>query len=105
MTTTPLTPTEGLPTIPALATAILDVLAEIRQVTVAELEAERGGGDLEMASPEAVAVIATLQRRFGRRLAQVKDLEPEQLTSVESLAALLHGRWLTATPLPAGDKT
>jgi len=101
MTTITTTPTIAPPTVPELATAILTVLAEIRHVTLAELEAERAGADLEMASPEAVAVIATLQGRFGRRLAQVQDLEPEQLTSVASLADLLHRRWPTARPLPA----
>jgi acyl carrier protein len=93
------TATETSPTTPELATAIVTVLAEIRQVTVAELEAERTGGDLEMASPEAVAVIATLEHRFGRSLAQVDDLEPEQLTSVANLANLLHRRFPTAAPL------
>ncbi|HVB14002.1 MAG TPA: hypothetical protein VNH38_04515 [Candidatus Dormibacteraeota bacterium] len=97
MTTTPATPAETSPTMPELATAILTVLAEIRQVKVAELVAERAGGDLEMASPEAVAVIATLERQFGRHLAQVEDLEPEQLTSVASLAGLLYMR-LPAAP-------
>jgi acyl carrier protein len=73
-------------------------------VPVAELEAERGGGDLSMDSPEAVAVIATLQGRFGRRLAQVEDLEPEQLTSVASLADLLQRRW-SSVPLTSEANT
>jgi antitoxin component HigA of HigAB toxin-antitoxin module len=103
MTTTPTTPIQTRPTLPELVAALIVALAEVRQVTVSELEAERAGGDLEMASPEAVAVIATLQGRFGRRLAQVQDLEPEQLTSVANLADLLHRRWPTATPLPAED--
>jgi acyl carrier protein len=104
MTTTPTTLTETPPTMPELAMAIVAVLAEIRQVPVAELEAERGDGDLSMDSPEAVAVIATLQGRFGRRLAQVEDLEPEQLTSVASLADLLHRRW-SSVPLTSEANT
>ena len=99
MTTIPTTPTQTPPTVPELAAAIVAVLAEIRQVSVAELETERDGGDLEMDSPEAVAVIATIQGRFGRRLAQVEDLEPEQLTSVANLAELLHRRWPSSVPL------
>ncbi len=87
---------------PELARAIVLVLAEIRQVAVGELEAEHVGGDLEMASPEAVAVIATLERQFGLHLAQVEDLEPEQLTSVASLAGLLHRRFPCAEPMPTG---
>jgi len=99
------TTTVTAPTMPELATAIITVLAEIRQVTVVELEAERVGGDLEMASPEAVAVIATLEGRVGRRLAQVDDLEPEQLTSVASLADLVHRRRLAGAPQPAGRES
>ena len=88
-------PVEIEPTVAELATALLTVLAEIRCVPLAELEAERaaGGDDLEIASPEAVAVVATLQGRYGRRLARVEDLEPEQLTSVANLTALIHRRW------------
>jgi len=92
--------TATAPHVSELEAAILTVLAEIRQVTLAELEAQRAGGDLEMASPEAVAVIATLEQDFGRRLAQVDDLEPEQLTSVASLGDLLHRRWSAGAPLP-----
>ena len=77
------------------------MLAEIRQVALSDLEAENSqAGDLEIASPEAVAVIATLQSRLGRPLAQVEDLEPEQLTSVASLADLLHRRWTTGSDVP-----
>lgn len=97
------TSTETTPTLPDLATALLSALAEIRQVTVGELEAERAGGDLEMASPEAVAAIAMLEARFGRRLARVEDLEPEQLTSVVNLADLLRRRWPSGTPVAAGS--
>jgi hypothetical protein len=105
MSTTPTTPPETPPTILELATALIDALAEIRQVTVADLEAERAGGDLEMASPEAVAAISAVEHQFGQSLAKVEDLEPEQLTSVAKLADLLHRRWPTGTPLPSGSES
>ena len=105
MTTIPTSPAQTPPTVPELAATIVDVLAEIRQVPVADLETERDGGDLEMDSPEAVAVIATIQGRFGRRLAQVEDLEPEQLTSVANLAELLHRRWPSSVPLTSERDT
>jgi hypothetical protein len=101
----PTTPTKTPPTIPDLATAIVTVLAEIRQVSMEELDTERADRDLEMASPEAIAVIATLQARFGRRLAQVEDLEPEQLTSLANLAELIHRRWLDAAPIPGESRS
>lgn len=97
--------TETAPTILELTTVLLTALAEIRQVTVDELEVERAGGDLEMASPEAVAAIAMMEARFGRTLARVEDLEPEQLTSVVNLMDLLHRRWASGTPLPAGTES
>lgn len=95
MTTVPTKPIETKPSVPDLITAVLAALAEVRCVGVVDLEAGQAahGGDLEMASPEAVAIIAMLHSRFGRQLAKVEDLEPEQLTSVVSLADLLHRRW------------
>ena len=104
MTTLPTQPVETNPNIPDLGTAVLTALAEVRCVAVAELEAERaaGNGDLELASPEAVAVLAMLEARLGQPLARVEDLEPEQLTSVASLAGLLHGRWPVAVPTTIG---
>lgn len=97
----PTTPIETQPTTLELATAIVTVLAEIRQVAATDLETQRMGGDLEIDSPEGVAVIAALQTRFCRRLAQVEDLEPEQLTSVANLADLIHRRWPAGTPMSA----
>ena len=88
------------PPVPELAAALIGALAQIRQVSAAELEAEMVEGDLALDSAEAVAAIAAVETRLGRRLAQVEDLEPEQLTSVASLADLLHRRWADGSPLP-----
>ena len=103
MTITHNASTEMSPTTPELAMAIVSELAGIRQMAVAELEAEHVGGDLEMASPEAVAVIAALERQFGLHLARLEDLEPEQLTSVASLAGLLHRRFHSAEPMRTAE--
>jgi acyl carrier protein len=83
---------------------MLGVVAEIQARPLAEVEADlaTGGGDLELTSPEAVAVIAALESRYGRQLAKVEDLEPEQLTSLESLADLVHRSWPVAAPSPGG---
>lgn len=97
--------TQTPPTVPELETELLRALAEIRQVAVAALEAERAGGDLELASPEAVAAISAVEHGFGRSLAKVEDLEPEQLTSLTSLADLLHRRWPAGAPLPPGRES
>lgn len=105
MSSTPTTPTETQPTRPELVTALRVALAEIRQIPVAELEGEWVSGDLEMASPEAVAAISAVEHSFGRRLAKVEDLEPEQLRSVANLADLLHRRWPAGTPLPSGSES
>jgi acyl carrier protein len=93
--TVPTSSTVTAPTIPELASAILAGLAEVRCVPLAELEAEldAAGGDLEMDSPEAVAVIAKLETWYGRRLANVEDLEPEEIASVESVAEVIHRHW------------
>lgn len=94
MTTLPTHPGET-ETIPDFATDILAALAEVRAESVADLLSERagGGGILEMDSPEAVAVIAKLEARYGRTLARVEDLEPEQLTSDVALVELLRSHW------------
>ena len=56
----------AVPTVEELAAAVLTALAEVRCVTVTELEAEleATGGDLEMDSLEAVAVIAKLESEY-----------------------------------------
>jgi hypothetical protein len=88
-------------TLEDLATAILETLAAVRAMSVGELREEMAaaGGDLEIDSREAEAVIAMLEKRYGRTLAKVEDLEPECLPSVESLAELIHRRWPTGRPL------
>ena len=78
--------------------AIVAALAEVRARTIAELHEEltASGGDLEIDSREAEAVIAILETRFGRTLAKVEDLEPEVLPSVGSLSDLIGRRWADA---------
>jgi hypothetical protein len=105
MTDTPSTPTATPPTRPELARVLTVALAQIRQVGESDLEAERAGGDLEMASPEAIAAISAVEHHFGRRLAKVEDLEPEQLTSLVSLTELLYRRWPNATHLQSGSQS
>ena len=87
-----------------LAVAILDALAEVRAVPVGELREElsQAGGDLEIDSREAEAVIAMLQTKYGRELAKIEDLEPECLPSVSSLADLILRRWGAGQPLHGG---
>ena len=93
------THTAAPPAHPDLADAMLRALAEVQARPVAELQAEAGanGGDIEIASPEAVAIIAALEDLYGHPLAHVEDLEPEQLTSLGSLSELVARRW----PQPA----
>lgn len=86
--------------IPDIAADLLLALAEVRCVAPSDLDAgRRADGTLEMDSPEAVAVIAKLEAKYGRQLARVEDLEPEQLTTAEELTNLIRARWAT---LPAG---
>ena len=90
-----------------LGTAILTALAEVRAASVGELreEMDAAGGDLEIDSREAEAVIAILEKRYGRTLAKVEDLEPERLPSVGSLTELIHRRWPAGRPVvPSGSR-
>ncbi len=84
-----------------LAEAILEALAQVRAAPVGELHEEMAaaGGDLEIDSREAEAVIATLEKRYGRTLAKVEDLEPECLLSLDSLTELIHRRWPAGRPV------
>jgi hypothetical protein len=81
-----------------LAAAILDALAQVRAIAVAELRDDMAGtaGDLEIDSREAEAVIAMLETKYGRTLANIEDLEPECLTSLGSLVELIQGCWPNA---------
>jgi hypothetical protein len=87
-----------------VAEAILEALAEVRAEAVTVLRAELGqaDGDMEIDSREAEAVIAILETRFGRPLANVEDLEPECLPSVATLAELIGRRWAETAMLPFG---
>jgi hypothetical protein len=89
------------PSVKELATAVIEALAAVRAAPVGELEEETvaAGGNLEIDSREAEAVIAMLEKQYGRTLANVEDLEPECLPSVDSLAELIHRRWPTGRPL------
>lgn len=84
-----------------LAEAVLEALAEVRAAPVGELREElaAAGGDLEIDSREAEAVIAMLETRYRRTLATVEDLEPECLLSIGSLAELICRRWPAGRPL------
>ena len=84
-----------------LAGAILEALAQVRAASVGELHEEMAaaGGDLEIDSREAEAVIAMLEKRYGRTLAKAEDLEPECLLSLDSLTELIHRRWLAGHPV------
>lgn len=108
MVSTPAAPSRAEPSPADLRADILSALAEVRAVAVAELAEElaAGGGDFEIDSREAEAVIAIMEGRYGRDLAKVEDLEPEVLPTVATLAELIHRRWTntdSAPPEDAGD--
>jgi acyl carrier protein len=94
-------PVEVRPDPEELETAILEALAEVRAAPVAELREEMAaaGGDLEIDSREAEAVIAILENRYGRTLAAAEDLEPERLASVGSLGELIQEHWAVGRPV------
>lgn len=109
MATTVSAPPSPVPTQAEIAEAILVALAEVRAELVPELHEElvAAGGDLEIDSREAEAVIAILETRFGRTLAKVEDLEPECLPSIASLGELIGRRWAdeASTTSTAGKAT
>jgi acyl carrier protein len=97
-------PAELGPAPEELETALLEALAEVRAAPAGELRDEMAaaGGDLQIDSREAEAVIAILEARYGRRLAAAEDLEPERLASIGSLAELLQERWPVGRPVTSG---
>jgi acyl carrier protein len=50
------------------------------------------GGDCQMDSKETEVVISILEHEFGRELAKVEDLEPEQMTTLSAVANLILAR-------------
>lgn len=102
-TTSP-APAQLKPSPEELGTAILEALAEVRAASIGELreEMDAAGGDLEIDSREAEAVIAILEKRYGRTLANVEDLEPESLPTIGSLTELIHKRWSAGSPVQNG---
>ena len=74
-------------------------MAELRD------ELAAAGGDLEIDSREAEAVIAILENRYGRTLAAAEELEPERLASVGSLGELIQEYWDVGRPVtPSGSE-
>ncbi len=74
---------------------VTTALADVRGCTREELEGEAAasGGNLEMDSKEAEVVIARVEAVLDvGTLARAADLEPEQLSGLDSLSHLLHGR-------------
>ena len=73
---------------------IVDALAQVRAMSVDELSREvaAGGGDCRVDSKEAEVVIVILERLFNRRLAQIEDLEPEEINSIAALTGLIGSR-------------
>lgn len=76
---------------------IVEALATVRAQSTDELqlEVDAGGGNLEIDSREAEAVIAMLEALCGHELAEISDLEPENLASIKELAKLVEPRWST----------
>lgn len=76
--------------------AILDELADVEGVNRSEIDdaIERVGGDemYELESKTAEAVLAGLSARIGVALPGPADLEPEQFTTVDALAALVEAK-------------
>lgn len=83
------------PSVVELKSSVLDALAQVRATDTVHLQDEllQSGGELEMDSIEAEAVIAILQGTFGRKLVKVEDLEPECLATVNTVVELIHRRW------------
>jgi hypothetical protein len=104
MTSTSPLPVKAPPSTDELAEAVLEALAQVRAAPVGELRDEMAtaGGDLEIDSREAEAVVAMLQTKYARDLAKIEDLEPECLPSISSLAKLIHRRWPSEQPANGG---
>jgi acyl carrier protein len=82
---------------------LVEILADVRDDPVDKLSAEAQTLDwqLEMDSKEAEVVIGRLEHELGRDLAKSEDLEPEQLATVEAVAALVE-RSLQEVPPASG---
>ena len=70
---------------------IAAALARVRAMDTQELwnEILEGGGDCQMDSKETEVVISILEHEFGRELAKVEDLEPEQMTTLTAVTDLI----------------
>jgi acyl carrier protein len=71
---------------------IIAGLARVRAVDIAEIEQEMqaNGGDLQVESPQAEAIIGMLEVEFDRELPGPEDLRPEQFNSIANLTRLVE---------------
>ena len=82
-----------------LATAILEALAAVRAAPVGELREEMAaaGGNLEIDSREAEAVIAMLEKRYSRTLATVDHWATSMLSDFVIDLAFLGANGISRT--------
>ncbi|MGH2532368.1 MAG: acyl carrier protein [Thermomicrobiales bacterium] len=79
---------------------VLAELAVVQALDPAELDREMdaAGGEVEIDSPQAEAILARLEGHFGCKLPGVSDLEPEQFNSISALVDLIGRRLSVAAP-------
>lgn len=77
---------------PDLESALVQALAEVRQVLASEVRSEwQDRGDVEVKSIEAEAIIVSVENALGQgELAEAADLKENELTSLRSLRGLLQ---------------
>lgn len=86
---------------------IVEELAKVRAIDPAEMgrDIAAGGGDAEIDSPEAEAVIGALESHFGCTLPGPADLRPKQFNSVDALVTLVERKLAKAPGSPSRSKT
>src|SRR5262249_47415608 len=78
----------------ALREKVINLLAEVRAVAPDELleESRTSGKSIVLESPEAEAIIGSLEHELGDDLVKSEDLRPEHLGDLESFVDLILRR-------------
>jgi hypothetical protein len=85
---------------------MLRALARVRALADDELleEWRRIGGQLELDSKEAEAVISKLEIECGYELARIEDLRRDQLSTLGNLSRLIRHRLRAVNPASGGGE-
>lgn len=86
--------TSSIPTQDEIDRLLIEGVAQMRVIEISEVEQQliESGGNIDMDTPEAVAVIGYVERVLDRTLPGIENLKPGEPISVSTLSSLIQSK-------------